>query len=118
MRVQRHLREHRQRDVEVEAERADHEDQREEHEHPALPANPGEPFARAGEDLRPLELLEREELRDPHRQQAEEDHQTRQSEAQQTQAAMQINAAGGDQRGLRDQQKDPGGKQRAVDVND
>lgn len=40
--------------------------------------------------------------------QAEDDHQTCRNEPEQAQAAMQIHAAGGDQRGLRDQQNDPG----------
>ena len=41
-------------------------------QHPSLPAQPCEPFARAGKDLRTLELVEREELRDAHRQQSEQ----------------------------------------------
>jgi len=51
-------------------------------------------------------------------QQPEDGHQARQSETQQAQAAMQIDAAAGDQRGLRDQQKNPAGEHCAMDVNE
>ena len=45
-------------------------------------------------------------------------HETRQKEARDAQAAMDVHAAGGDQGGLRDEQEDPAGECRPVQVND
>jgi hypothetical protein len=50
--------------------------------------------------------------------QAQDDHQTRQAEAQSSQAAMQADAASGRERGLYDQQKDPAGKHGAMNMNE
>ena len=52
------------------------------------------------------------------RQNTENDHKTRQEEACNADAAMDAHAAGGDQRGLRDEQEDPAGKCCPVQVND
>jgi len=51
------------------------------------------------------------------RHQAKDDHQTRYTEPYQPQTPVQVHPPGGNQRGLGDQQKDPGGKNRAVDMN-
>src|SRR6267378_1234966 len=52
------------------------------------------------------------------RQGTKDDHQAAQKEAHDTQPAMDVHAAGGDQRGLSDEQKNPTGKCRAVQMND
>ena len=70
VRVQRRVREHRQRDVEVEGERADHERQPEHEHHARLLAHVREALERAAEDRRPLELLEQEEVARAHREAA------------------------------------------------
>ena len=52
------------------------------------------------------------------RQYSKDYHETRQEEACNAEAAMDVHAAGGNQRGLRHEQEDPAGKCRPVQVND
>jgi len=52
------------------------------------------------------------------RQNAEDNHETREEKAGNAQAAVNVHAAGGDQRRLRDEQENPAGKCRPMRVND
>ena len=70
--MQRDLGKHRQGHVEVEAERAEDEREPDHRQHPRLAAHVRQPFARAGEDAGPLELLDREEVPRSHQEQAGE----------------------------------------------
>lgn len=52
------------------------------------------------------------------RKDANNDHQTAERESSESEAAMNIRTSGGDERGLANQQKDPGSECRTVNVND